>query len=343
MIGLDFRSIYGHEQIIEHLKTALAEDKVSHAYIFHGEDESGKMMLAEAFAQSILCDGAAGDRDGEDCCNRCKSCLQAKSHNHPDIIYVTHEKASIGVDDIRTQLNGDIMIKPYSSERKIYIIDEAEKMTEGAQNALLKTIEEPPSYAVILLLVNNITALLPTILSRCVQLNLRPIAKEIVKEVLMEQYHTPDYLAEISASFSGGNVGKAIQFATSEEFSNMKTTVIALVTKLSDLHVYEIIDRIKEIAQDKERIGDYLDLCIMWYRDVLIYKATGDDKSLLFGEDVRIIRQQAKMLSYEKIETIMKAIDKAKVRLKANVNFDIVMEMMLLTIKENKNDQCDWC
>ena len=81
----------------------------------------------------------------------------------------------------------------------------------------------------------------------------------------------------------------------------------------------------------------------MWYRDVLIYKATGDDKSLLFGEDVRIIRQQAKMLSYEKIETIMKAIDKAKVRLKANVNFDIVMEVMLLTIKENKNDQCDWC
>lgn len=337
MTGLDFRSIYGHEHMIEHLKTAIAEDQVSHAYIFHGEDESGKMMLANAFAQSILCEGAPEDRDGVDTCNRCKSCLQAESHNHPDIIYVTHEKVSIGVDDIRTQLNSDIMIKPYSSERKIYIIDEAEKMTEGAQNALLKTIEEPPSYAVILLLVNNITALLPTILSRCVQLNLRPVAKELIKELLMERYHTPDYLAEISASFSGGNVGKAIQFATSEEFSKMKATVISLVTKIFDLHVYEIIDKIKEIAEQKGRVGDYLDLCIMWYRDVLIYKATGNEKSLLFGEDVRIIRQQAEMLTYEKIETIMKAIDKAKVRLKANVNFDIVMEMMLLTIKENEN------
>lgn len=334
---MDFRSIYGHEHIIGHLKAALAEEKVSHAYIFHGEDESGKMMLAQAFAQDILCETQMSDRVDQDSCNRCRSCLQAKSHNHPDIIYVTHEKASIGVDDIRTQLNSDIMIKPYQSERKIYIIDEAEKMTEGAQNALLKTIEEPPEYAVILLLVNNITALLPTILSRCVQLNLRPVAKETITGLLMSKYHTPDYLADISATFSGGNVGKAIQFATSEEFGKMKTTVISLVSKIFDLKVYEIIEKIKELGEEKARIGDYLDLCIMWYRDVLIYKATQSEQGLLFREDIRNIIQQSQSLSYERIETIMKAIDKAKVRLKANVNFDIVMEMMLLTIKENEN------
>ena len=334
---MGFRNIYGHEHIIEHLKTALEENKISHAYIFHGEDESGKMMLAESFAQAILCEGSPEDRQDGDCCNQCRSCLQAESHNHPDIIYITHEKASIGVDDIRTQLNSDIMIKPYSSERKIYIIDEAEKMTEGAQNALLKTIEEPPSYAVVILLVNNITALLPTILSRCVQLNLRPVAKETIKKLLMEKYQTPDYLADISAMFSGGNVGKAIQFAASEEFDQMKRTVIALVTKVFDLRSYEILEKIKELSEDKTRITDYLDLCTMWYRDVLIYKATADDRTLLFGQEVREIRDQANSLSYERIEKIMKAIDKAKVRLKANVNFDIVMEMMLLTIKENEN------
>jgi len=334
---LDFRSIYGHEHIIEHLKTALEEDKVSHAYIFHGEDDSGKMMLAESFAQAILCEGSREDRDGMDCCNRCRSCLQAESHNHPDIIYITHEKASIGVDDIRTQLNSDIMIKPYSSERKIYIIDEAEKMTEGAQNALLKTIEEPPAYAVVILLVNNITALLPTILSRCVQLNLRPIAKNTIKRLLMEKYQVPDYLADISAMYSGGNVGKAIQYASSEEFNRMKSTVLSIVTKIFELRTYEIIEKIKELGEEKARITDYLDLCVMWYRDVLIYKATGDDRSLLFVQEIREIREHAGRMSYEKIEKIMKAIDKAKVRLKANVNFDIVMEMMLLTIKENEN------
>lgn len=334
---MDFRSIYGHEHIIEHLKTALKEDKISHAYIFHGEDEAGKMMLAEAFTQNIQCETPMHERADIDVCDECRSCLQANSHNHPDIIYVTHEKASIGVDDIRTQLNSDIMIKPYASQRKIYIIDEAEKMTEGAQNALLKTIEEPPSYAVIILLVNNITALLPTILSRCVQLNLRPVDKKIIQGLLMERYQVPDYLASISATFSGGNVGKAIQFATSEDFEKMKSTVISLVSKIFDLHLYEVIEKIKELAQEKERITDYLDLCIMWYRDVLIYKATRQEKELLFGQDIRVIREQAEALSYERIETIMKAIDKAKVRLKANVNFDVVMEMMLLTIKENKN------
>lgn len=334
---MNFQSIYGHVQIIEHLKTALLEDKVSHAYIFHGEDESGKMMLAEAFAKSILCTGELSKRNEADSCGTCKSCLQAESHNHPDIIYVTHEKASIGVNDIRLQVNNDIMIKPYSSKRKIYIIDDAEKMTEEAQNALLKTVEEPPEYAVILLLVNNISALLPTILSRCVQLNLRPVSKEIIQGMLMKEYHVPDYLAQISATFSGGNVGKAINFATSEEFATLKSKVVFLVSKIFELHIYEIMEKVKEIAEEKNRISDYLDLCILWYRDVLIYKATNNEKEILFGDELKQIRQQANRLSYERIETIMKAIDKAKVRLKANVNFDVVMEMMLLTIKENED------
>lgn len=334
---MDFQSIYGHEHIIEYLKIAQEENKVSHAYIFHGEPESGKMMLAKAFAKSMLCENTNAIASKAGSCGQCKSCLQAESDNHPDIIYVTHEKTSIGVNDIRVQVNQDIMIKPYSSKRKIYIIDDAEKMTQEAQNALLKTVEEPPSYALILLLASNISSLLPTILSRCVQLKLRPVAKETIKSLLMEKYQIPDYLAQISATFSGGNVGKAILFATSEEFATMKTKVVFLVSKIFELHVYEIMEKIKEMSEDKKRIEDYLDLCILWYRDVLLYKATNDEKSLLFGDELRVLRQQAQLLSYEKIEVIMKAIDKAKVRLRANVNFDVVMEMMLLTIKENED------
>ena len=139
-----FSEILGHEQIIEHLQNAIKLQKVSHAYILDGEEGAGKNMLARAFAQTLQC-----ERGGTEPCGECHSCKQAMSGNQPDIITVTHEKpASIGVEDIRGQLCGDIQIKPYSSPYKIYIVDEAEKMTVQAQNALLKAIEEPPAYGV---------------------------------------------------------------------------------------------------------------------------------------------------------------------------------------------------
>ena len=151
----NFKSIIGHEQIIDHLSTALKNNKISHAYIINGDNGTGKHILAEAFAKALQCETGDGDS-----CGMCHSCLQAESKNHPDIIEVTHEKSgSIGVDDVRSQINNDIIIKPYSSKYKIYIVDEAEKLTPQAQNALLKTIEEPPEYGVILLLTNSMSAL----------------------------------------------------------------------------------------------------------------------------------------------------------------------------------------
>ena len=166
-----FKDIVGHEQIIEHLKTAIEMGKVSHAYILNGPDLSGKMMIAEAFARALLCEKQ--DPDG---CGECRSCRQSDDRNNPDIIYVKHDKPNtISVDDIRTQLNNDIVIKPYSNQYKIYIVDEAEKMNQQAQNALLKTIEEPPAYAVIMLLTTNADSFLQTIRSRCITLNLKSV------------------------------------------------------------------------------------------------------------------------------------------------------------------------
>ena len=192
-----FSDIIGHEQIIGHLKNAIALDKVSHAYIFNGPKLSGKMMLAEAFAMALQCEG-----EGTRPCLLCRSCKQAVDHNQPDIIYVSHEKPNtIGVDDIRTQINNDIVIKPYSSRYKVYIVDEAEKMNQQAQNALLKTIEEPPAYAVILLLTTNADSFLPTILSRCITLNLKVVKEDVIKSYLMKTYHIPDYQADVCAAF----------------------------------------------------------------------------------------------------------------------------------------------
>lgn len=125
----EFKDILGHEGIIAHLQNAVSMDKISHSYIMSGEDGLGKNMLADAFAKTLQC-----EEGGITPCGKCRSCIQAESGNQPDIIHVTHEKPnSIGVDDVREQLVDDIVIKPYSSKYKIYIIDEAEKLTVQAQ------------------------------------------------------------------------------------------------------------------------------------------------------------------------------------------------------------------
>ena len=266
----------------------------------------------------------------------CKSCIQAESGNHPDIIWVTHEKYSIGVDDIRNQLNNNISIKPYSGPYKIYIIPDADKMTEQAQNALLKTIEEPPEYAVILLLTNNVDNLLPTILSRCVTLNLKPVKTDLIEKYLMERCKIPDYMARISARFSQGNVGKAIRYSSSEDFIELKEETLHLLKYIDDMEIYEVVEAVRHLSKHKLEINDCIDLMQLWYRDVLMFKVTKDPNMLLFKEEYRFLSEQAKKRGYEELEDIIKAMDKAKKRLDANVNFDIAVELMLLSIKDNK-------
>lgn len=327
-----FGQIIGHESIIHHLQNAISSKKISHAYILHGEEGMGKKLLASAFAKTLQCEG-----DGILSCDRCKSCMQAESGNHPDIIWVTHEKVSIGVDDIRLQVNADIHVKPYDSKYKIYIIDDADKLTEQAQNALLKTMEEPPEYAILLLLVSNISSLLPTILSRCVQLNLKPVDKSAIKEYLMKHHQVPDYKAEMAAAFSSGNVGKAIKYASSEDFEKMKGDVLHILKYIDEMELHEVISGLKVLTANKPIIEDYIDLMILWYRDVVMYKATMDPDLLLYREELSFIKHQANIRSYDNIEKIISAMEKAKIRLKANVNFDIAIELMLLTIKENSN------
>ena len=226
-------------------------------------------------------------------------------------------------------------METYSSPYKIYIVDEAEKLSPQAQNALLKTIEEPPAYAVILLLTANTGMLLPTILSRCVVLDLKPVPSEKIKKYLMEELELPDYKADVCTAFAQGNVGKAKRLALSDSFSEMMEHAIHLVKYISEMDVSDLTEDLKKIGTYKIDINDYLDLLMVWYRDVLMFKATQDADLLIFKEELGAIRDKAKNSSYEGLECILKALDKAKIRLNANVNFDMVMELLLLTMKEN--------
>lgn len=327
----DFKDIIGQEQLVEHLQNAIKTGKVAHAYIINGERSCGKEFVARVFAAALQC-----EEEGERPCGKCRSCKQAQSQNQPDIITVLHEKPNtIGVEDIRTKINHDIGIKPYSSPRKIYIMNEGEKMTVQAQNALLKTLEEPPAYAVIMILTTNLETLLPTILSRCVVLNMKPVADEKIKRYLMEEQHVPEYKADVCVAFARGNLGRAKALATSEEFDNIKNEAVTLLKYIRDMEIHEIVAAIKKISQYQFEINDYLDILSVWYRDVLLFKATNDANHLIFKEEIQYIRKVADHSAYEGIEIILDALEKAKARLKANVNFDLTMELLLLTIKEN--------
>ena len=327
----EVEKVLGHEEVVKHLKNAAAMDKVSHSYIFAGEKGSGKKLLAKLFAMTLQC-----EKHGDDPCLQCSYCKTAMNRNHPDIIYISHEKPnSIGIEDIREQLISDVSIKPYTGPYKIYIVDEAEKMTVQAQNALLKTIEEPPAYAVILLLVNNGSTLLPTIASRCVTLNFKPVRDEVIKKYLMEELHVPDYQAEVSVAFAQGNVGKAKQIATAEDFTEMMDAAFRILKRGQDMEVYEMVDAIKLLSEQKHTIYEYLDLYLVWFRDVLMFKATRQIDGLVFRQEYNDIKSRADRSSYEGLEKIIRAIETAKARLQANVNFDLTMELLFLTIREN--------
>lgn len=326
-----FKDVVGHKDLIEYIQTAVQMDKVCHAYILNGERGSGKKMLANLFARTLECENSS-----QEPCNECRSCRQAESGNHPDIKVITHEKPnSISVDDIRDQVNNDIMIKPYSSPYKIYIIPEADKMTEQAQNALLKSMEEPPAYVVIFLLTDNVDALLPTIQSRSVMLRLRNVKDKLVKAYLVQQMQIPDYQAEVCAAFAQGNMGKAIMLATSDHFNEIKEEAIQLLKYINDMELDEIVSAIKRINMYKLEITDYLDIIMIWYRDILIYKATKNVSRVVFKDQIEFIKERAKKSSYEGIELILTSLDQAKTRLRSNVNFELVMQLLLMTIKEN--------
>ena len=326
-----FKDVVGHKDILKYISSAVENNRVSHAYILNGERGSGKKMLANLFAMTLLCE--TGDNEP---CGKCHSCKQAESGNHPDIIRVTHEKPnSISVDDIRTQVNNTVDIKPYQGPYKVYIIPQADMMTPQAQNAILKTIEEPPSYAVFLLLTENAETLLPTINSRCVMLKLRNIKDTLIKKYLMENLEIPDYKADMCTAFAQGNMGRAIMLANSDHFNEIREEAVQLLKHISEMELNEIVAAVKNISVYKLEITDYLDMIMIWYRDVLLYKATKEIDKVVFKDQLQSIKEQARKSSYEGIELILESLEKAKARLKANVNFDLVMELLFLTIKEN--------
>lgn len=325
-----FADIVGQKPMKEHLQKTLQTGKISHAYIFYGEKGCGKKALASVYARALQCENG-----GIEPCNMCTSCKQALNLNQPDIIYVQHEKPNlIAVNEIREQVNYNIVLKPYSSARKVYIIDEAEKMNDQAQNALLKTLEEPPAYATIILLTSNLEALLQTIRSRCVILTFQPVLDVEIERYLMKEIRVPDYKASICAAFARGNIGRAKELAVSVEFEALKEETINFLQTISEKSISDLAAFAKEMANKDADTDGFLELVQMWYRDLLVYKSTLSTHNLIFKDDISLIKRMAVKRTYEGLNRVLDGVEDARTRIYSNVNPELTLEWLLLMAQE---------
>ncbi len=330
-----FKDIIHQPKILSHFLSVLESGKIPHAYILEGERFSGKEFVAKTFAAALLCESK--EKPSDKPCGKCHSCIQFESGNHPDFITVTHEKpALISVGEVRSQVVDTLALKPYYSEKKIYMISEAELMRPEAQNALLKSFEEPPEYAVIMLLTTDAGALLETIRSRAVILNMQPVPDERVRDYLRNEVKVSEDRIETCVAFARGNVGRAKLLAVNEEYEHLMADAMDLLRHIPEMDASEIISRVKGVSEAyKLGITDYLDVLAIWFRDVLLFKATSDPNGVALISELPSIRNMANCISYEGIDLILQALDQAGKRIKSNVSFSLTMELLLLTIREN--------
>lgn len=296
---MSYNDIIGNLEIKEYLSKIARTRNILHSYLFLGTSGIGKKLIAKEFAKQILC------VENKDNCE-CKSCLCFETSNHPDFIMVNEAGENIKIDEIR-KITEKVIEKPIISSKKVYIINDCDKMTKEAQNCLLKTLEEPPEFVVIILISSNENLILNTIKSRCMKLQFKNIPDEELKKYAKDVLEYDDITDNILKTF-GGSIQKAIILKENKE---KYLLIDKLVENLSKKDIIDILLEAK-ILYDKENIYEILDYLI-----VCLYSKSKDNIRYIYG-----------------IERVNDAINK----LKSNANFDMSIDTMLFKIWEDVNE-----
>ena len=295
-----FEQIIGNEKIQELLKNAIKNSKTSHSYLFIGTEGIGKKLIAQEFSKALLC---LGDPKY---CNTCKSCIEFDSQNNPDFNIIEPDGNSIKIEQIR-EIQRKVAEKPIISSKKIYIINDSDKMTTEAQNCLLKTLEEPPEYITIILIGTNENAFLSTIKSRCTIIHFQDIPEDKIQKYLSEkegiQIHDPYILKAF-----GGSIGKAIQLQDKQE---QYTQIQQILVSLKNMDIIEIFQKSQILYDSKEEITNLLQYI---------------NTSLL-----ELAKQDYRYTNCIQI------VENTKKRLQSNANYDMSIDNMLLQMKEEIN------
>ena len=333
--GASFSAILGHDGAKAHLQAALADRQMSHAYLLEGTHGVGKKTLANAFVKTLLCQTPIEGPNGQqDCCGRCQSCRSFDHDNHPDVkrIRTLPDKNTISVKQIRDELVKDISIRPYGGQYKIYLIEEAERLTVEAQNAMLKTLEEPPAYGLIIMMAESAAAFLSTILSRCVKISLQPLDSKVVKAELGRR-GVESGKAGIAAAFAQGSIGQALKLCEDENFEEMRTELFQFLGRIPQLSQLEVMKGSQLWDQFKSEQEALFSLLLIWYRDILVYQETRDPAQILCADQLETIASMASYYENRKLIQITDKVLDIHKKLKANANAALAIDCLLMELK----------
>lgn len=295
-----FDKIIGNDKIKEMLYKSVKDKKTSHSYLFVGIEGIGKKEIAKEFAKMLLC------INDNKYCNTCKSCIEFDSNNNPDFLYIEPDGNSVKIEQIR-YIQRKIQEKPIISNKKVYIINDADKMTTEAQNCLLKTLEEPPEYSTIILIGSNENMFLSTIKSRCMIIHFSKIEDEKIRKYLEEKYELKDISTNMLEIFQG-SIGKAILLKDKKE---QYEKIELIIKSLRQKSIIDILNMSEILYKSKEEIFDILE-----YINVILIKLSKID--------------------YEYIKCI-NSVEETKTRLKQNANYDMSIDNMLFNMWEDVN------
>ena len=305
---MNFNEILGNNKIKQDLQEIIDNNTISHSYMFVGIDGIGKKLIAKEFARKILCLNKQNQN-----CATCDSCIKFNSGNNPDFLEIFPDGNSIKIAQMR-EMQEKVYQKPIVSDKKVFIIDQVEKMTEEAQNSLLKTLEEPPEYMVIILITSNENKLLNTVKSRCIRINFTGLSKQYITKYAGA--HQINIASQNLLEMCGGSIGKLEKINENiDDYNSLELATNKLIDgKLKN--VVEEMNCFNILYESKEIIQDLLD-----YMTVLIYLHISKEK------DYR-----------QKFLNTIKLIEETKQRLNSNTNYDMSIDNLLFKIWEEFNE-----
>ncbi len=324
---MSFKDIVGQEKAVNILLKSLKEDKVSPSYIFVGSEGVGKKFTAVEFAKTINCLNVNNNLEA---CEICNVCNKINKQCCPDLKIIEPIKGSIKIEQIR-ELRREIDLKPFEYRKKIYIIDQAEEMTIEASNCLLKTIEEPPDYAIIILICINTDSILPTIISRCQLIKFRLIDSSKIRKILFNKVNLEESKAELVSKLSQGSIGKAFKLISDKEYFNRREKLLDYLNKvLPGKYDSNFFINIEKILMDINNIEEMLEIILLWYRDILIIKELGIKEYIINSDKIEVLKEKSRVYSQEMLIDILDYIEQIKEFMKKNINRRLVSERLYL-------------
>jgi len=337
-------SIVGHEDVIERLRASIARGRVSHAYLFAGPAGIGKALVARELAKALLC-----VREADEACDDCGQCRKVEHGNHPDVTLIGRiartakgeRKTRIVIDQVREQIQDPIALKPFEGRWKVFVVEDADRMSEGAQNCLLKTLEEPPPHSLLVLVAARLEPFLDTVVSRCQVMRFKPLAVELVAEILVSKCEIDGGAARVLARLSEGSPGRAVRDHDGGSYETTRWLLEELRTMPpvgEFVLAGELLDRAKEqgsrLEDAREGLRPVLALLTLAWRD-LMFRASGYPDELLVWRDASPeLLALGEGLSARGGRALVERTIEARDQLDANANIKLLLENLILALRE---------